>query len=86
MKKIGATIMVATICFTLSAQDLHYWTNQFGTRSSLLGGAVVGGIKDNTAIFYNPTEANNIQGRLPFAQAKYFSIGLLLGYTYMFKK
>jgi hypothetical protein len=26
-----------------AAQDTHYWTHQFGTRSALLGGAVVGG-------------------------------------------
>lgn len=38
----------------LLAQDTHYWTNQYGTKSALLGGAVVGGIKNNTAIFYNP--------------------------------
>ena len=37
-----------------AAQDMNYWTNQFGTRSALMGGAVVGGIKDNTAVYYNP--------------------------------
>jgi hypothetical protein len=35
-------------------QDTHYNTMQFGTRSALMGGAVVGGVRDNTAIFYNP--------------------------------
>jgi hypothetical protein len=54
MKKILTTLIAAVIGFTAISQDLHYWTNQFGTRSSLLGGAVVGGIKDNTAIYYNP--------------------------------
>ncbi len=38
----------------VAAQDTQYWTQQFGTRSALMGGAVVGGVKDNTAIFYNP--------------------------------
>ncbi len=36
------------------AQDTHYWTNQFGTRSVMLGGAVVGGISDNSSVYYNP--------------------------------
>jgi hypothetical protein len=38
----------------LKAQDSHYWTQQFGTRSALLGGAVLGGAEDNTMIYYNP--------------------------------
>ena len=38
----------------LSGQDTHYWTQQFGTRSALLGGAVLGGTNDNTMIYYNP--------------------------------
>ena len=37
-----------------AAQDTHYGTNQYGARAALLGGAVVGGINDNTLIFYNP--------------------------------
>jgi len=38
----------------MSAQDSHYWTHQFGTRSNLLGGAVVGSVVDISASFYNP--------------------------------
>jgi hypothetical protein len=36
------------------AQDAHYWTNQYGTRGNLLGGAVVGSVVDISAVFYNP--------------------------------
>jgi hypothetical protein len=36
------------------AQDSHYWSNQFGDRSAFLGGAVVGGVRDSSATFYNP--------------------------------
>lgn len=32
----------------------NYWSQQFGSRSSLMGGAVVGGVQDNSALFYNP--------------------------------
>lgn len=38
----------------LQAQDTHYWTQQFGTRSALMGGAVLGNSDDNTMIYYNP--------------------------------
>ena len=37
-----------------SAQDSHYWTLQYGTRAELLGGMVVGSIKDLSSTFYNP--------------------------------
>ena len=36
------------------AQDSHYWTNQYGTQAELLGGAVVGAVKDLSGTFYNP--------------------------------
>src|SRR5210317_1961792 len=36
------------------SQDHHYWTQQFGSRSALMGGAVVGGVRDTSAGFYNP--------------------------------
>ena len=55
MKKLKIGLFL--VCFLFQqvlAQDTHYWTNQFGTESVLMGGAVVGGTKDNSAIFYNP--------------------------------
>lgn len=36
------------------AQDAHYWSNEYGSRSALMGGAVVGGVRDTSAGFYNP--------------------------------
>jgi hypothetical protein len=45
------------IFFTSSfihAQDSHYWTNQYGTEASLLGGLVVGSKHDLSSTFYNP--------------------------------
>jgi len=39
---------------TLLAQDSHYWTMQYGPRSSLLGGAVLGSVEDVSGTYYNP--------------------------------
>ena len=41
-------------CWYLQAQDTHYWTNQYGARASLLGGAAIAGLDDNSAVYYNP--------------------------------
>lgn len=38
----------------LFAQDAHYWNIQYGTRSTLLGGAVIGSVSDLSATYYNP--------------------------------
>jgi hypothetical protein len=45
----------------------HYWTQQYGARSSLLSGAVVGGVRDNSALYYNP-------GALGFIENNHLSI------------
>ncbi len=47
-------LLLIVFTSSLYAQDSHYWTQQFGTRSALLGGAVLGGAEDNTMIYYNP--------------------------------
>ena len=38
----------------LYAQDAHYWTLQYGTKSTFLGGAVIGSVEDLGATYYNP--------------------------------
>lgn len=38
----------------ISAQDTHYWNIQYGTKSTLLGGAVIGSVSDLSATYYNP--------------------------------
>ena len=38
----------------VNAQDDHYWSQQYGAESTLLGGAMVGGAGDNSAVYYNP--------------------------------
>ena len=36
------------------AQDSQWWTNQYGNRARLLGGAVIGSARDLSAVYYNP--------------------------------
>jgi hypothetical protein len=38
----------------MNAQDSHYWNLQYGTKSTLLGGAVIGSVNDLSATYYNP--------------------------------
>ena len=39
----------------------QYWAQQYGSRSALLGGAVVAGATDNSALYYNPALLSYIE-------------------------
>lgn len=57
MRSKIAFILVSVCLSAISssfAQDYHYWSEQFGGESSLMGGAVVAGVRDNSALYYNP--------------------------------
>ena len=56
MKKYYAIcLFVFSFLFsTVNAQENNYWNIQYGTRSTLLGGAVIGSVSDLSATFYNP--------------------------------
>ncbi len=43
------TLAVFVSCFSTQvvSQEHHYWSKQFGSRSALMSGAVVGGVRDN---------------------------------------
>ena len=58
------------ISYLTAAQDAHYWTLQYGPKSSLLGGAVIGSIKDISGTYYNPG-ALSLSDNLAFALSKY---------------
>ncbi len=47
-------LTVSVFAFDSSAQDTHYWTQQYGTQGELLLGTVVGSIIDLSAVYYNP--------------------------------
>jgi hypothetical protein len=53
----NAILSLLILCFYSSratAQDDHYWAQQYGAMSTLMGGAMVGGVNDNAAVYYNP--------------------------------
>ncbi len=55
--KSGYKYLLIIIFFAgslINAQDSHYWTNQYGTEASLLGGLVIGSKHDLSSTFYNP--------------------------------
>ena len=58
MSKKKAIVLVLGLCCSwcgiLGAQNNNYWGQQFGPRSTALGGAVVSGEEDNSAVYYNP--------------------------------
>lgn len=54
MKKIVLLVVSILIVYSTEAQDRHYWMNMGGSRSALLGGIVVGSVRDNSAGYYNP--------------------------------
>lgn len=49
-----AMLLTFSSARTAFSQDTHYWNNQYGPRSMLLSGAVVGSIYDMSATYYNP--------------------------------
>ncbi|MGH2569945.1 MAG: hypothetical protein ACRDGR_01880 [bacterium] len=56
MRLVVAGLVTALVALPSvgGAQDSHYWTDQFGTRANLLGGAVIGSKLDMSNTYYNP--------------------------------
>ena len=50
----AAVVTVGALPTPGRAQDTHYWNSQYGPRAMLLGGTIVGGVKDMSATYYNP--------------------------------
>jgi len=54
MKLKSLFFIVGFFLSTTGFSQNNYWSQQFGSRSSLMGGIVVGGVRDNSALYYNP--------------------------------
>ena len=56
------TLLMLIFSSTLiKAQDGHYWTEQYGNKSMLLSGAVIGNVSDLGAVYYNPARLGLIE-------------------------
>ena len=71
MKKINSVLRLTIVIILLfssgshaSSQNGHYWTQQYGTKSMLLSGSVIGGVEDLGAVYYNPARLSQIEGKL----------------------
>ncbi len=83
--KFGSTVAALLLLVPLgSAQDSHYWTYQYGTRSNLLGGAVVGSVLDLSGTYYNPGGLSLIEtdavDLLMFAKVFHYPTITLMGF------
>jgi len=54
------------------AQDANYWTYQYGSRSTLLGGSVIGSVLDLSGTYYNPGAVSLIKNPETILAAKVF--------------
>ncbi len=56
MKKNAVCVCLLLLMTTALVAQLagNYWNLNYGTKAQLLNGAVVGGVDDNSALFYNP--------------------------------
>ncbi len=59
MKKVLLLILLVK-GINLFAQDTHYWTQQFGSHSTLMSGSLVAGEEDISMLYYNPGAIGNI--------------------------
>ena len=50
---LSVSFLFALLSPVLS-QETNYWTQQQGSKSTLMGGAAVASIRDNSSIYYNP--------------------------------
>ncbi len=62
MNKLTAlAIILCGLPTILFSQNGHFWTQQYGTRSMLLSGSVIGGVEDLGAVYYNPARLGLIE-------------------------
>jgi len=56
VKQLQIVIIFVVLIFSFEcrAQDTQYWTQTYGTTSTLLGGIVIGSVSDLGATYYNP--------------------------------
>ncbi len=51
---LATTVAACALARGATAQDAHYWTYGYGPTGQLTEGTIVGGVRDLSAVFYNP--------------------------------
>lgn len=51
---LAAAVSLFVLASVSRGQDSNYWTSQYGSRATLLGGAVIGSVLDLSGTYYNP--------------------------------
>ena len=74
--RAGLCALLSTLGSTAIAQN-HFWGQQFGAVTSLMGGAGVSGNRDNASMFYNPGEMGFIDNPKISLSADLYSIDLI---------
>ena len=78
MKRLFFAMLLAVIgARAAQAQDSHYWTQQYGSRSALMGGAVIAGVNDTSAGYYNPARLSWITNESLSASASLYQVDVL---------
>jgi hypothetical protein len=71
---IGIQLLWALWSNKCIAQDAHYWTHQYGTASTLFGGAVIGSVVDLSTTYYNPAGMAMLENPAILLSAKVFDL------------
>lgn len=66
------TVFLLFPVFLSFAQDGHYWTENYGNRSTLLSGTVNANVEDLGAVFYNPARLGLIENPAFVISAKVY--------------
>ena len=66
--------LFAFVYFNGSSQDAHYWTEQFGNKSMLLGGTANACVEDLGLVFYNPGRLAQIENPAFVISAKIYEL------------
>ncbi|MEN6561395.1 MAG: hypothetical protein ABFD52_11515 [Acidobacteriota bacterium] len=67
-----AVVFLLGLAWPAAAQDSHYWTHQYGSRATLLGGAVIGSVLDLSGTYYNPGGMSLLEKPQTLMAAKVF--------------
>lgn len=76
MLKSSIVFLLFLVNLTGYAQN-HYWLQQYGAENTLLAGAVVGGVSDNSAMYYNPARLGFIEATKISVSANAYGVDLI---------